>query len=122
MKGISLPTNMIIIVAIAALVLVAFGAFFLTSTGGGISDADAQRIFAGGCLQYCKPELYSTFQNGYLTSQNDPDFIKACVKLGYSDIWNRCLQNCPGCNVNIDSNRDPGSGMDRIFDTLSQTP
>ncbi|MFA4819471.1 MAG: hypothetical protein WC613_00765 [Candidatus Aenigmatarchaeota archaeon] len=125
MKGISLPMNMIIVVTIAALVLVAFGAFFITTTGGGVSDAEAQRIFAGGCVQYCKPGLYETFTAAYTASQNDPNFIKACTKLGYGDGQNanRCLEKCPGCNVIVDQNdRDANIGMDRIFDTLSRTP
>ena len=37
MKGISLPINVIIVVAVAALVFAVIGFFFLTSTGGQIS-------------------------------------------------------------------------------------
>ena len=103
MKGISLPMNAIIIVAIAALVLVAFGAFFITNTGGTMSDADAQRVFAGGCVQYCKPDLYQTFLSAYDAAQNDYNFIIACKKLGYGDSQhvNSCLERCSNCNLNV---------------------
>ena len=124
-KGISLPTNMIIVVVIAALVLVALGAFFITTSGSSMSDAEAQRIFANGCVQYCKPGLYDTFTAAFRASQNDPNFIKACTRLGYGDGQNanRCLEKCPGCNVILDKNeRDANGGMDRIFNTLTSTP
>ena len=115
LKGFSLPLNAIIVIAIAAIALAVLGSIFISSSFGGISQADAQRLFAGGCARYCKPDLYQTFAAAYSASQNDPDFLKACTKLGYGDAQhaNRCLERCGNCNINV-TESDLNRGLDNL--------
>lgn len=48
-KGISLPINMIVILAVAVLVLVVVAAFFVVQTGGSQQTISDQTAWAGGC-------------------------------------------------------------------------
>ena len=116
MKGISLPINIIIIVAIAVIALVSLGAFFFSASSGGISQTDAQRIFGTGCARYCQTDLYSTFKNAYDASRNDPQFVAACNSLGYGDQQhvNRCLEACTNCNLLV-TETDQIQGQDKIL-------
>jgi hypothetical protein len=110
MKGISLPINVIIVVAVAALVFAVIGFFFLTSTGGQISRTDAQAIFNDGCLTLCNDPcessgILSRFGKGKRTELHTK-FIKACVALGYApnetmDMYDAdaCLAACGSCTV-----------------------
>ena len=114
-KGMSMPVNVIIVVAIAVMALVALGSFFFLASSGSISDTDAQRVFGLGCAQYCKSDLYQTFQGAYTASQRDKQFVAACTKLGYGDKdhVNRCLQACVNCNLIVTEN-DLNQGYDNI--------
>lgn len=104
MKGLSLSINVIIIIAIAVFVLAAVGVFFTSTFIGGISETEAQRLFANGCARYCQPSLYETFKNAYLASQNDQGFVSACSKLGYGPPINRCFEKCSNCNLKVTEN------------------
>jgi len=53
-KGLSLPINTIVIIAIAVLVLVVVSSFFLQSSGEQMSQIDALKVFSSGCEHYCK--------------------------------------------------------------------
>ena len=114
-KGISLPLNAIIVIAIAVVALAVVGTVFLSSSSGSISQVDAQRIFATGCTRYCKPDLYQTFAAAYSASRNDLDFVKACTKLGYGDEQHvsHCLKGCSNCNINVTQN-DLNRGLDNL--------
>lgn len=113
MKGLALSLNAVILVAIAALVLAAFGVFFISASGKGISETEAQRLFAGGCARYCESDLYSTFRNAYLASQNDPGFVAACTRLKYGPPLNRCLERCSNCNLEV-TEKDLERGLDNL--------
>ena len=113
LKGISLPLNAIIIIAIALIALAVLGSIFLSSSFGGISQTESQRVFSSGCTRYCKPSLYQTFAAAYSASQNDPDFMKACTALGYGPPVNKCLERCGNCNLNVTQN-DLNRGMDNL--------
>lgn len=102
-KGISLPINVMIVVAIAVVAIVAIGAFFFSASFGTISDTEAQRVFSTGCARYCQSDLYSTFKGAYDASRSDPQFVAACTRLGYGDNLhvNRCLEACSNCNLDV---------------------
>jgi hypothetical protein len=112
-KGIA--PNLIIILAIGVTVLVALGAFFFSASFGGISEADAQRLFAVGCARYCQSDIYLTFSNAYTASRNDPQFVAACTRLGHGDQQhvNRCLESCGNCNLDI-SEGDVSQQLDTL--------
>ena len=114
-KGVSMPINLIVVIAIAVVVIVALGAFFFSASIGGISDAEAQRLFANGCTRYCQSDLHSTFQGAYTASQRDTQFVAACTKLKYGDQQhvNRCLESCSNCNLIITQN-DINQGLDNL--------
>lgn len=112
-KGMSLPVNALIIIAIAVMALVALGAFFFSVSSGGISDTEAQRLFAVGCARYCKSELYATFQNAYDASKNDQPFIAACTKLGYAPPISKCFEACFNCNLIV-----TGNDLNQNYDTI----
>ena len=112
MKGVSMSVNIIIIIAVAVLVIASMAAFFLSSSFGGITEAEAQRVFAGGCARYCQPDLYQTFKNAYDASKNDPSFVAACTRLGYGPI-NRCLDMCANCNLEVTEN-DLNQGLGNL--------
>ena len=115
-KGVSMPTNLIIVIAIAVVVVVALGTFFFSASFGGISSADAQRSFANGCARYCKSDLHSTLEGAYTASQRDSQFVAACTKLGYGDQQhvNRCLESCSNCNLQV-KQTDINQGMDNLI-------
>lgn len=114
-KGISLPINALIVIAIAVVALVTLGALFFSSSFSSISSTDTQRVFGLGCARYCKSDLYSTFQGAYEASKNDQQFVAACQKLGYGDQQhvNRCLQACVSCNL-IVTETDLNQGYDNL--------
>lgn len=114
-KGISLPMNVLIVVAIAVVAVVAIGAFFFSASFGTISDTEAQRVFGTGCVRYCHSDLYSTFKGAYDASRSDSQFVAACVKLGYGDSQhvNRCLEGCTNCNL-IVTQDDINQGLDNL--------
>jgi len=101
-KGLSLPTNIIIIVIVVVLVLLMLGAFLLASTGSQSKSADANKVFAEGCLRYCTPSSEQNYLNAYEIKKNDKQFLDACVQLGYGsyDFPVQCLQQC-GCDLSI---------------------
>ncbi len=106
MKGLAMPMNMIVIIAIAVLAVVAVGAFFMLSSGGTISDTQSYTVFSNGCTQYCKPTLYETFKALNTASETNPAFAKACVNLGYVqqgevNLEARCLKRCLGCSMDV---------------------
>ncbi len=119
MKGISMPMNMMVIVAIAVLAVVAVGAFFMLSSGGTISDTQAYTTFSNGCSQYCKPTLYETFKSLQSEAKNNPAFASACIKLGYvqegeENLEARCLLRCVGCNLDVDE-EDLRGNLDELI-------
>lgn len=116
MKGVSLSLNAIIVIAMGVVALVSIGFFLLSGSLGQISEAEAQRLFAGGCARYCQPDLYQTFRNAYLASQNDPQFVTACKRLKYGDEQhvNRCLERCSNCNLDVNEN-DINRGYDNLI-------
>ena len=116
MKSVSMSVNIIIIIAVAVLVIASMAAFFLSSSFGGITEAEAQRVFAGGCARYCQPDLYETFRNAYTASQNDHDFVSACERLGYGDgaHVNRCFERCSNCFLEVNQD-DINRGYDNLI-------
>ncbi len=113
MKGLEIPLNMIIVIAIALIVIASVSVFFMSSSFQTVSSTDAQRVFANGCTRYCTSSLYDTFRNAYEASQNDQEFIKACVSLGYMSgtMVNQCLEKCTNCNMDVTTD-DIESGLD----------
>jgi len=110
MKGISLPIEMIVVIAIAVLVLVVIAAFFVGGAGkigGATGDAEA---FADGCnqlsLQGCSPtiDLDAISITGYSEPQKKltglttrtGGLFRACVNMGrvYSIVQTDAITQC----------------------------
>ncbi len=81
-KGISLPINMIVILAVAILVLVLISAFFLNSAGGNQTKLGDQSAWSAGCAQAiasgCTSGAFSAPvsgdpSKGLLIANYDPD-------------------------------------------------
>ena len=99
-KGLSLPTNIIVITIVVVLVLVSLAAFLLTSSGSQGTTADANKVFSEGCLKYCTSSPEQNYLNTYEIKKNDRQFLDACVQLGYGsyDFPVQCLNRC-GCDL-----------------------
>ncbi len=115
MKGLALSMNVMIVIAIGVLALASLAAVFFTSSFGQISETEARRVFSSGCARYCQPDLYETFKNAYAASKNDPGFLNACERLGYSDRdhVNRCFDKCANCNLDVNI-EDINRGYDEL--------
>ncbi|HLC67316.1 MAG TPA: hypothetical protein VJI12_00360 [archaeon] len=90
-----LPMKIIIIAAIAVLVLTVLLTFFLRSTGGAISDADANRIFNTQCAAYSQQKCSWDVTYG----ADFPAYVQACRHIygeqrdSYSCLYTLC-QSC----------------------------
>jgi hypothetical protein len=52
MKGLELPINMIVVIAIAVLVLTVVAAFFVGQTGGGVDTVRFESAFTSACTTW----------------------------------------------------------------------
>lgn len=106
MKGISLPINMIVIIALAVIVLLAVTAAFMGGFGPGTKTISHQQAWYIGCnmakLRGCSTELFNTGSGKIITIPNyDPDgdgsdnnILDACSKaIGVNDT-DECRQVC----------------------------
>jgi len=106
-KGISLPIEMIVIIAIAVLVLVVIAAFFVGGAGklGTTSDVTA---FGEGCQRWvtigCSGSEIGVLIPNYNPTGNTPNgdtLATACTRMGYLpnqllNVPNGCRARC-GC-------------------------
>ncbi len=104
MKGLELPVNIIVIIAIAVLVMVAIGAFFVSGFWKGVSSIDETAAFSAGCgnlrnIYECKA---SNVNNVVLAGYSPSGTTNAkcnlgylCAKKGASDVV-QCAKLC-GC-------------------------
>ena len=106
MKGISLPVNMIVILAIVILLLLVVGSFFMSGMAGSMSQADAIQAFSDGCRNYCgecttisNMDEYHRNVPGADITENQKKFIQACETLGYispgQGVGNCFTLHCP---------------------------
>ena len=104
-----MPMKVIVIAAVAVIVLSVLLTFFLRSTGGAMSDADAQRVFNTQCAAYkqqgCSWDV--TYSDGFSA------YLGACRQIygeqrdSYSCLYSLCQQcyetndlKCAGlCNI-----------------------
>ncbi len=105
-KGISLPINAVIIIALAAVVLLVAGSFFMAGTGPSMSKIQARQVFEDKCPKLkCEYSMVNDF-----TEKNYPaneDFFKACKILYDVDITKsservKCLYYCE-CGLEVDT-------------------
>ena len=106
-KGISLPIEMIIIIAIAVLVLIVLAAFFIGGFGGAGSSINHQQAFGQGCsrlkfthdcslsIDTSDIKIPSYFAPGETTNPKSLD--DACRALGYTDTSNPTCREACGC-------------------------
>ncbi|MFH0836576.1 MAG: hypothetical protein V1870_00440 [Candidatus Aenigmatarchaeota archaeon] len=102
-KGISLPIEMMVIIAIAVLVLVVIGAFFIGGAGR-LSTIDDLSAFGQGCQQWkaigCSGDAGGagiTITNYRPTGEATDQSLKlACTRLTKLDISGSCKKAC-GC-------------------------
>jgi hypothetical protein len=90
MKGLELPVNMIIVIALAVLVLVVIAAFFATQTGSGFNTIALESSFSSACNQL--RTAYSCGESG-LVGNN----IRAQLRPGDSDTKEYTLADL--CNM-----------------------
>ena len=104
-----MPMKVIVIAAVAVIVLSVLLTFFLRSTGGAMSDADAQRVFSTQCAAYKQQGC-----SWDVTYRPDFDaYLGACRQIygeqrdSYSCLYTLCQQcyetsdlKCAGlCNI-----------------------
>ncbi|MEM7819735.1 MAG: hypothetical protein QXD48_02815 [Candidatus Aenigmatarchaeota archaeon] len=121
-RGITLPTNMIIIIILAVLVLIVLSAYFISTSGTSMSTADANRIFSKGCLRYCKSDVEKNYVNAYYIPETDKEFMAACERLGYGnrEYPNRCLEKCGHvCDMQA-TDSDVNNRFDQIVSNLKR--
>ena len=108
-KGISLPINLVVILAIAVLVLVVVAAFFILSTSSGFGSIATEQAYATGCqrllqAEKCDKAASEVIIDGY-NPTNDPanreigDTLLTACRRKFSDGTfsdGRCKQTC-GC-------------------------
>jgi hypothetical protein len=104
-KGISLPVEMIVIIAIAVLVLVVIAAFFAGGFGPPTNTIVAQAAFSQGCNTWkirssdCSMNpnqiTISSYNPDGKANSGDENLAKACQVLGYP-LQSDCARAC-GC-------------------------
>ncbi len=76
-KGISLPINMIVILAVAILVLVVISAFFVLQAGGSQRTINDQTAWSSGCAtaiaRGCPVSAFQSGEDGLYISGYDPN-------------------------------------------------
>ena len=101
MKGISLPVNAIVIIAIAILVLTVVAAFFVGGVGPGMQTITLEQAFTKGCDSLVrgnncdKTKISSIIVTGYPATGDTIPFNQVCAQKGY-DI-DSCARAC-GCS------------------------
>jgi len=113
MKGITLPVNMVVITAIVVLVLVVVVFFFTASSGKGITDVEARKIFFETCSQLdCgTPQDVCMEMFGQIPGHDAAfydRFYKACNVLYGGDAGKShvCFAACGNCVKLTDGQRD----------------
>lgn len=114
MRGISLPVNIVVIIAIVVLVLVVIAGFVATTFTQQMSRTQAERVFSNGCTLLCRDPCESTYLigrgstameghvlGGESVTEFHLNFRSACSLLGYMDPDDlgtayRCMAQC-GC-------------------------
>lgn len=127
-KGLEIPTNIMVIMVVAVLVIIVVATYFSGIISLSMSDAQAQTAFQKGCIKYCKSDI----ESDYLSALNvDLEFLTACKKLGYDaratpctapdGCPNRCLEMCGSiCEMSVsDSYANSRDGL--IGQTVSGT-
>ncbi len=106
-KGISLPIEMIVIIAVAVLVLVVIAAFFAGGFGGGSESISANAALVKGCSTWkirsadCSADMSTINIPGYNPTGIDSlktkgDTLKtACTSLGYTLADCKIACGCP---------------------------
>jgi hypothetical protein len=123
MKGISMPINAVIIIALAAIVLLVIGSFFLSGTGPSMTKIKAREVFENGCPKYAC-SLDTTVETTF-----DQKFIDACKtlygieptvdekrdnKVPVECLWycscgleaDKCALNCEICNLGANADKN----------------
>lgn len=101
-KGIDLPVNSIIIIALSLIVLVGVAAFFLSSMNPSKNDIDANSYFYQTCPTLRCTNSRANFDIARTLSSDNPDFIKSCRRLfpETNGIATDCMQKC-GCDFTV---------------------
>ena len=102
-KGMSLPINILVLVIIIVIILVTMIAIFIGTSSQNINTTDANKIFAQGCQKYCSStSIDETYLSSYEITQNDKEFLTACISLGYgtTEYPIKCLDTC-GCDTTV---------------------
>lgn len=104
MKGLELPINAIVVIAIAVIVMIAIAGFFVSGFWNGVTSINEAEAFSKGCaslkaLYECKA---SNVNNVIISGYNPPGTTNAQCRLGYL-CWRRgasstgqCIKLC-GC-------------------------
>ncbi|MBI2172832.1 MAG: hypothetical protein HYT73_01310 [Candidatus Aenigmarchaeota archaeon] len=98
-KGMELPINMIVIIALAVLILVIITAFTTSQFGGGVSSISQEAAFAQLCTQYRGGGCTTGWQNFRTNVQGAGSLTLQTIcqnKFGTSSTEEICKQNC-GC-------------------------
>ena len=113
MRGLELPINMIVVIAIAVLALTVIAAFFTGSIGGGINSITVEQAWNRACtnlksVQDCSNTNFkisgyalAAGGKGIVESQSGPgiDFLTVCGLKGITTTpETNCIKAC-GCPI-----------------------
>ena len=116
MRGISLPVNLIVIIAVVILVLAVVGMFFFSTSNTQFGALDAEETFSQGCTAFCRDPCSAAVSlnagGAYGAGEIDEFhrlFGQACERLGHASDANThegaiaCLNAC-GCETDCTEN------------------
>lgn len=105
MKGLELPINMIVIIAVAVLILVAVIAFFATQFGNSGDTIAQQNAFNGACntlkaIYNCQPNFVSQITTTYTApgASTPMSLLDLCTRLKQTNVPTTCAKFC-GCQL-----------------------
>lgn len=104
-KGMELPINMIVIIALAVLILVIITAFTTSQVGQGVSSIDVERAFASACTELrtvnnCADAKVREIKEN-VQGMGEQTLLQLCERkglIGTDGLTTPCRQAC-GCLV-----------------------
>jgi hypothetical protein len=102
-KGIELPVNSVIVIALAIFVLLML-AMFLGKGAAQLTAIEAQNAYQSGCSQLssmysCDPKKVDQVSTGLVIEGGAVDFLTACRTNFNNPLMSAdaCVKGCPGC-------------------------
>lgn len=97
-RGIALPVNMVVVLAVVLMVLVSLSFFFGSSSSQFGAESDARRYFSSTC-----PQLRCGYETSAVLKDEYAKFYDACRFIMGPEAEEKpyaCLQQC-GCSMDV---------------------